>query len=76
MWSRNQNNTMKTFRNANFTSRNYECTNVVCCQTDNLAQAQAMMPGANWIECSEDEIIKGRMTQLWRQGDVCFFGWM
>ena len=66
---------MKTFRNANFTTRNYECTNVVCCQADNIEQAQAASPNAKWVECSENE-IKESMSQLWIQGGVRFFGWM
>ncbi len=58
---------MKTFRNKNFTKRNYECTNVVICQAESA-------PDANWIECDESE-IKG-MAQLWTTNGVRFFGWM
>jgi len=67
---------MKTFRNANFKTRNYETTNVVCCQAETLDAAKAASPNANWIECSEKEITRGNMSQLWIQGGVRFFGWM
>jgi len=72
--SNTEQNTMKTFRNANFVKRNYECTNVVCCQSENIEQAKIAMPGANWIECSEKEVE--RMTQLWKVGSATLFGWM
>ena len=35
---------MTTFKNTNFTKRNYECTNVVFCQAETA-------PDANWVEC-------------------------
>ena len=40
---------MKTFKNINFTKRNYECTNIVFCQAENA-------PDTNWVECEEKEI--------------------
>lgn len=39
---------MKTFRNANFTRRNYECTNIVACVAE-----QAPKDGRTWIEVSD-----------------------
>jgi hypothetical protein len=67
---------MKTFRNANFTSRNYECINVVCCQAVSIEDAKLAIPTANWVECNESEISSRRMDHLWSQGGVKLFGWM
>jgi hypothetical protein len=67
---------MKTFRNANFTTRNYECTNIVCCQSATIEEARAVSPNANWIECAETEIASRKMSQLWIQGGVRLFGWL
>ena len=72
--SNTQQNTMKTFRNANFVKRNYECTNVVCCRAGSIEEAKTAIPNANWIECSDKEIE--RMTQLWKVGGATLFGWM
>jgi hypothetical protein len=60
---------MKTFKNINFTKRNYECTNVVFCQAEKA-------PDANWVECKEVEIELLKCSQLYRQGDVIYFGYM
>ena len=67
-------NNMKTFRNANFKTRNYECTNVVCCQASSLEAAQQVSPNAKWVECAASEV--SRMDNLWTQGGVTFFGWL
>jgi hypothetical protein len=58
---------MKTFKNKNFTKRNYECTNVVFCQAETA-------PDANWVECNENEI--GNCQQLWLQNGVRYFGYL
>lgn len=67
-------NELITFRNANFTKRNYECTNVVCCQAPSIQDAKEASPNANWIECGAEEVAK--LQALWRQGSVKFFGWL
>ena len=59
---------MKTFKNTNWTKRNYNCTNVVCCQGE-TAPAKG-----NWVEV-DDDAIKG-MTQLWIENNVRFWGYM
>ena len=70
-------NTMtNTYRNANFTKRNYDCTNIVCCEAESIEQARAASPNANWVLCDEGEITSRNMSHLWTQGGVRFFGWM
>jgi len=56
---------MKTFRNKNFTKRDYECTNVIACQAETA-------PNENWIEC--DESILSGLTQLHVTAGVRYFG--
>ena len=60
---------MKTFKNTNFTKRNYECTNLVFCQAEKA-------PGANWVECSETEIESAKCIQLYKEGGATYFGYM
>lgn len=61
---------MATFKNANFTKRNYDCTNIVCCQ----AEAKPTFGNQEWVECDESE-LKG-LTQLYMQAGARFFGYM
>ncbi len=56
-----------TFRNKNFTKRNYECSNIAACQAP-------FSPGPQWEEVDEDFIAN--MQALWRAGDVRYFGWL
>lgn len=58
---------MKTFRNTNFTKRNYECSNVVACQG-------SVAPGPQWVECGES--ILANLQQLWLTNGVRYFGWL
>lgn len=58
---------MKTFRNKNFTERDYECTNLVACRAETA-------PAGNWEEC-EDSVLFG-LTQLYIQAGVRYFGWL
>ncbi len=60
---------MKTFKNINFTKRNYECTNIVFCQAETA-------PDENWVECEEIEIELAKCDQLHKQADVRYFGYM
>lgn len=57
---------MTTFKNKNFTKRNYDCTNVVFCQAEQA-------PNGNWIACDESEI---NCDQLYIMDNVRYFGWM
>ena len=59
---------MKTFKNANYTKRNYECSNVIAC-----VGPQAPATGS-WVE-STDSILTG-LTRLWTVGDVTFYGFL
>ncbi len=58
---------MRTFRNKHFTKRDYDCTNIVAC-------VAAECPNENWIE--DDKIDLGRLTMLYRQGDVFYYGYL
>lgn len=56
---------MKTFKNKNYTKRDYEATNIIACKA-------LEAPNSNWIEC--DESILSNLTQLWIQNGVKYFG--
>ena len=60
----------KTFRNKNFTKRNYECTNVAACQ---LIDDGAKVP-ENY-EATDESILFG-MTPLWIERGVRYWGWL
>lgn len=61
---------IKTYKNVNFTKRNYECTNIVFCQTDRQTDS------TKWVVCDEKEIAKLGCSQLYIQGEVRFFGFL
>lgn len=46
---------MQTFRNVNWKTRDYECTNLVACRALNA-------PNGNWAPC-DDSVLLG-LTQL------------
>lgn len=58
---------LKTFKNTNYTTRNYEVTNVVACQAPSA-------PGPQWVECDPSTLDK--LQQLWKQGDATYFGYL
>lgn len=58
---------MKTYRNKNFTKRDYECTNVVACIAESA-------PNDNYIEC--DESFISNMQMLYAQNGVTYYGWL
>lgn len=58
---------MKTFKNANFTKRDYECTNIIACVAEKA-------PEGNWIEC--DDSVLQSLTQLWIERGVAFYGYL
>ena len=60
---------MKTFKNKNFTKRDYECTNIVFCQSE-------IAPNENWIECDEKEIQELKCSQLYTQAGVKYYGYL
>jgi hypothetical protein len=63
---------MKTFRNANFTARDYACTNIVACIGET-----APTDGVAWVEVEcelEAEILVDGLTKLYRQNGRTFFG--
>jgi hypothetical protein len=58
---------MKTFKNVKFVKRDYEATNIVACQAESA-------PNENWIEC--DEAVLAKLTQLWIENGVRYFGYL
>ena len=65
---------MKTFKNKHFTGkRNYECTNVVACQSTSA-------PDDNWIECDESILSLPGVQKLYSETadgqTVQYFGWL
>jgi hypothetical protein len=66
---RNGDKTMKTFKNKNFTKRDYECTNIVACC------AEKAPDGEIWVECEEKDLPKN-LTKLWIEKGVQYLGWL
>ena len=70
---------MKTFKNKNFKKRDYECTNIVFCQSKEKPEL-TKTNSIEWIECDESEIEKMRCNQLWCKTingvNVRFFGYL
>lgn len=58
---------MKTFKNKNYSKRNYECTNVIACQSETA-------PNENYIECNESEL--NGLTQLHTIDGVRYYGYL
>ena len=58
---------MKTFKNKNFVKRDYECTNVVFCQSKSNPNE------SNWEECDESDI---NCEQLYIIENVRYFGYL
>ena len=58
---------MTTYRNTKFTTRNYDCTNVVAC----VASAA---PASHWQPA--DESILSGLTQLYRENGVTYYGYL
>jgi len=56
-----------TFKNRNFTKRNYECTNIVACEAD-------APPADYFVPCDPAE-LKG-LTHLWTERGVRYFGYL
>ena len=63
-------NSIRTFRNANFTKRNSDCTNIV------FAQCSGDPPEGDWIECDKTEIADKNCDSLFRQAGIQYFGYL
>jgi hypothetical protein len=57
---------MTTFKNKNFKTRDYEATNIVACVAEQA-------PDENYVPADVDI---SRMTMLWIQGGVQYYGWL
>lgn len=61
---------MTTYRNKNFVKRDYEATNIVCCEPD-----RGFTPkGDYWVPCDPKE-LKG-LTMLYREAGIDYYGYM
>lgn len=60
---------MTTFKNNNFTKRNYESTNIVFCQS-------YVAPDNSFTECDELEIYLLKCCHLYTENGVRYFGYM
>jgi hypothetical protein len=58
---------VKTFKNKNYTKRDFECSNIVCCTATTA-------PGPQWVECAEAELFG--LQKLWITGEVRFYGFL
>lgn len=65
---------MKTFRNTSFTKRNYECTNIVMCQTDGDPKVQGDRQSIAWEETTQQ--IPAGMVSLYVCNGVRYFGYL
>jgi len=61
---------MTTYKNTNFTKRNYDCTNIVFCTTNDIENITR--PG-NWVECDDSA---NDLDQLFMENEVRYFGFM
>ena len=59
---------MKTYRNKNYVKRDYEATNIVCCEADWKPREDY------WVPCDPKE-LKG-LTMLYREGGINYYGFM
>lgn len=58
---------MQVFKNKNFTTRNYECTNIAACVAETA-------PNDNYI--AADESILKNMMHVYTQNGVQYWGWL
>ena len=65
---------MKIFKNAKYTKRNYESSNIVACVAPSLEAVKRVFPAMEWYDGDED--ILAPLTQLYCQGDVRVFGYL
>ena len=60
---------MNTYRNISWAGRNYECTNVIICQS-------VKAPNENWILCEESIIDEMGLQKLHIENNVRYFGFL
>ena len=58
---------MTTYKNINFTKRNYDCTNIVACVAESA-------PNENWVEC--DESVLDGLMKLHSINGVAYYGYL
>ena len=61
---------MKTFKNIFYTKRDYEATNIICCQGEFKPEKFTNM----WRECDESELDK--LTRLYTENNITYYGYM
>ena len=77
---------MHTYRHKDFIKRNYDCTNVVFCQTSGqppVVKRTRFVGNENieedyypWVLCDESEIESRKCVQLHTIDEVKYFGYM
>jgi hypothetical protein len=65
---------MNTYRNSNFTKRNYDCTNIVACRTEHNPSERGDKTNIAWTP-AVDEVING-LTMLWICDGVEYYGYL
>jgi len=58
---------MAIYKNINFKKRDYEATNIVACVTAGPAPEHFVLA---------DNVTLQGLTQLWREGDVTYYGYL
>lgn len=57
----------KTYRNINFTKRNYDCMNIVACVSHKA-------PNSNYVE--DDKLILNGLDEIFRENGVQYYGFL
>ncbi len=58
---------MQFFKNKNFTRRDFECTNIVACESEQA-------PNTNYV-AADKSIIEG-LTPLWIENGTTYYGYL
>ena len=61
---------MTTFKNNNFTKRDYEATNIV------FVQCESNPDSSKWTEVDQSQLDATTCNHLYTQDGIRYFGWM
>ena len=59
---------MAIYRNINYTRRDYECTNIIACES-----ADRVPPEPYWERTEDDAILNG-LTMLYMNNGIAYYG--
>jgi hypothetical protein len=65
---------MATYKNNGFTKRNYDCTNIVACVTDENPNERGDWKQLDW-QIATDGILNG-LTKLYICNGVAYYGYL